>query len=93
LQRQLQRERIVAEQERERAQAALENRNQELCSFVQIVSHDLKAPLRAVANLSKWIEEDLEGALTVSTQSQMTLLRSRVEQMSGTIDCLSFSRR
>jgi signal transduction histidine kinase len=88
LRRQLQRERIVAEQERERAQAALENRNQELCSFVQIVSHDLKAPLRAVANLSKWIEEDLEDTLTVDTQSQMTLLRSRVEQMSGTIDGL-----
>jgi signal transduction histidine kinase len=84
----LQSERIVAEAERNRAQAALENRNQELDSFVHIVSHDLKAPLRAVANLSKWIEEDLEGVLTVGTQAQMTLLRSRVEQMSNTIDGL-----
>lgn len=88
LRRQLQSERIVAEQEREHAQAALENRNQELRSFVQIVSHDLKAPLRAIANLSEWIEEDLEDALTVGTQAQMTLLRSRVKRMSCTIDGL-----
>lgn len=68
--------------------AALEHRNQELQNFVHSVSHDLKAPLRAIANLSKWIEEDLNGALTVGTQQQMTLLRSRVDRMSETIDGL-----
>lgn len=78
-------ERIAAERERDRTQATLEHRNLELDSFVQIVSHDLKAPLRAIANLSEWIEEDLEGSLTVATQEQMTLLRSRVERMSDTV--------
>ena len=85
---QLQGERIAAEREREYAQAALENRNRELDSFVYVVSHDLKAPLRAIANLSRWIEEDLAGSLTVATQQQMTLLRSRVDRMSATIDGL-----
>jgi signal transduction histidine kinase len=42
--------------------------------------------LRAIANLSEWIEEDLEGSLTIATQQQMALLRSRVERMSATID-------
>jgi PAS domain S-box-containing protein len=70
------------------AQADLEQRNQELDSFVYIVSHDLKAPLRAVANLSQWIEDDLEGVLTADTQTQMTLLRSRVDRMRATIDGL-----
>ncbi|WP_310489625.1 PAS domain S-box protein, partial [Chamaesiphon sp. VAR_69_metabat_338] len=74
--------------DRQQTQADLEARNQELDSFVHIVSHDLKAPLRAVANLSKWIEEDLEGSLTATTQSQMNLLRGRVERMSATIDAL-----
>jgi PAS domain S-box-containing protein len=74
--------------DRKRDQAALEERNEELDAFVFVVSHDLKAPLRAVANLSQWIEEDLEGELTADTQLQMNLLRSRVNRMSSTIDGL-----
>jgi PAS domain S-box-containing protein len=74
--------------ERQQNQADLEQRNRDLDSFVHIVSHDLKAPLRAVANLSQWIEEDLEGALTTANQQQMTLLRSRVHRMEATIEGL-----
>ncbi len=74
--------------DRNQTLADLEARNQELDSFVYIVSHDLKAPLRAVANLSEWIEEDLAGALTVANQEQMMLLRSRVYRMESTIDGL-----
>jgi PAS domain S-box-containing protein len=72
------------------AQAAvlLDERNQELDRFVHIVSHDLKAPLRAISNLSQWIEEDLEGKLSVENQQQMTLLRDRVHRMQIMIDGL-----
>jgi PAS domain S-box-containing protein len=71
--------------DRQLAQADLEQRNQELDSFAHIVSHDLKAPLRAIANLSEWIEDDLAGLLNEGTQQQMTLLRSRVRRMEATI--------
>ncbi|AFY94903.1 ATP-binding protein [Chamaesiphon minutus] len=72
------------------AQAAsqLQERNQELDSFVYIVSHDLKAPLRAISNLSGWIEEDFDGSLTAHTTEQMNMLRSRVHRMEGMIDGL-----
>ena len=74
--------------DRKKAQVVLEERNQELKRFAHVVSHDLKAPLRAVANLSQWIEDDLEGTLSTDTQYQMTLLRRRVDRMATTIDGL-----
>lgn len=72
------------------AQAAvlLDDRNQELDRFVHIVSHDLKAPLRAISNLSQWIEEDLEGRLPPENQQQMALLRDRVYRMEAMINGL-----
>ncbi len=74
--------------DRQAIQAELEARNRELDNFVHIVSHDLKAPLRNISNLSQWIEDDLEGSLSPQTQAQMALLRDRVNRMSVTIDGL-----
>ncbi len=71
----------------------LEKRNKELDQFAYVTSHDLKAPLRAIANLSEWIEEDLEEALTEDTQKQMDLLRGRVYRMEALINgLLQYSR-
>ncbi|GFE70347.1 PAS domain S-box protein [Chroococcus sp. FPU101] len=71
----------------------LRKRNQELDQFSYIVSHDLKAPLRAIANLSEWIEDDLEGQLPEENQQQMQLLRQRVHRMEDMINgMLVYSR-
>lgn len=68
-------------------------RNQELDQFAYVVSHDLKAPLRAIANLSSWIEEDLSDSMTEDTLHQMNLLRGRVHRMEGLIEgLLQYSR-
>lgn len=76
-----------------RTSQTLEKRNQELDQFAYIVSHDLKAPLRAIANLSSWIEEDLAGILNDETQYQMDLLRGRVHRMEALINgILEYSR-
>lgn len=74
--------------ERKIAAAALAEHNNELESFVHNVSHDLKAPLRAIANLSQWIEDDLEGKLPPNNQEQFQLLRTRVKRMESMIDSL-----
>ena len=56
------------------------------------VSHDLKAPLRAISNLSVWIEEDLDGKLPLDTQQQFDLLRTRFKRMESMIDSLLYAR-
>lgn len=79
--------------ERERLIAQLERSNQELDQFAYVASHDLKAPLRAIANLSQWLEEDLGDRMTDEERAQMALLRGRVSRLEGLIDgILSYSR-
>jgi PAS domain S-box-containing protein len=74
-------------------QQKLKERNDELDNFVRIASHDLKAPLRAIANLADWIEEDLTDRLNQGDRQQFELLRQRVHRMNALIDgLLRYSR-
>jgi PAS domain S-box-containing protein len=68
------------------ANCILADRNQELDQFAYIISHDLKAPLRAIANLSEWLEADLDGKLPAENQLQLQLLRARVHRMYALLD-------
>ncbi len=70
------------------AEQALKRRNQELDRFTYIVSHDLKAPLRGIANLSEWITEDLGDRVPDETQEYLHLLGQRVKRMDALIDGL-----
>jgi PAS domain S-box-containing protein len=77
----------------EQAKQVLEERNQELDQFVHIASHDLKAPLRGIANLAEWLEEDLAEKLSSDNREQLGLMRSRVHRMENLIDgLLQYSR-
>ncbi len=71
----------------------LRKRNQELDHFAYVTSHDLKAPLRAIANLATWLGEDLEGQIPEENQQQLQLMQSRVKRMDGLIQgLLEYSR-
>ncbi len=65
----------------------------QLEQFAYIASHDLKAPLRAISNLSQWIEEDIGDNLNEETGENLRLLRGRVERMENLIQgVLTYSR-
>ncbi|MEO1341857.1 MAG: ATP-binding protein [Cyanobacteria bacterium J06635_13] len=66
----------------------LKKRNQELDRFAYVTSHDLKAPLRAIANLATWLGEDLNGKIPAENQQQLDIMQSRVERMEGLIQGL-----
>ncbi|MDJ0734327.1 MAG: ATP-binding protein [Nostocaceae cyanobacterium] len=73
--------------------ALLNQKNREIDQFTYIASHDLKAPLRAIANLSQWLEDDLSGKIPPENEQQLQLLRSRVQRMENLLDgLLAYSR-
>ena len=82
-----------ATREREVLIAALEKSNDELDHFAYVASHDLKAPLRVIENVSHWLEDDLGEKLDAESKENLTLLRSRVKRMDALLnDLLAYSR-
>jgi signal transduction histidine kinase len=76
-----------------RLAARLERTNHELDAFAYAASHDLRAPLRGIANLAQWIEEDLADTLSEDSRQMLQLMRSRMHRMEALIDgILQYSR-
>lgn len=70
----------------------LGKKNKELDQYAYIVSHDLKAPLRAINNLSEWIVEDMPE-MPDEVSANFELLRGRIQRMENLINgVLEYSR-
>jgi signal transduction histidine kinase len=66
----------------------LTKQNKELDQFAYVVSHDLKAPLRGIANIISWIEEDHENDLTPQIKDNLELIKGRTERLEKMINGL-----
>jgi signal transduction histidine kinase len=73
--------------------ARLEAANTELSQYAYIVSHDLRAPLRAVRNYADFLREDLEGTLNGEQKAYLDGLGRAVHEAEDLIgDLLKLSR-
>ncbi|NQV32127.1 MAG: HAMP domain-containing protein [Phycisphaeraceae bacterium] len=68
--------------------AELKRSNSELQNFTYITAHDLKAPLRAIGNLTDWISADYIHTFDDRGREHMELIKSRVSRMDELIDCI-----
>jgi len=90
--------RDISERKRAEAQHArllreIADANEELTNFAYVVSHDLKAPLRAIGALADWLSNDYADKFDDEGKEHMRLLISRVHRMGALIDgILQYSR-
>lgn len=81
-----------AEEKLKEQKAQLENANNELESFSYSVSHDLRAPLRAIDGFSRMLSKKAER-MDDESLHRIQVIRSSVKKMESLIDdLLSFSR-
>jgi signal transduction histidine kinase len=84
---------ITLEHRVARRAAEAERRARDLEQFAYVASHDLKAPLRGIANLAGWLKEDLHDKLGPDTAEQLDLLTDRVARMHALVEgLLAYSR-
>jgi signal transduction histidine kinase len=82
-----------AEEKQSQLLNQVEAANRELADFAYVVSHDLKAPLRAIDSLTKWLATDYQDKFDNEGREQLNLLLGRVRRMHDLIDgILQYSR-
>ena len=68
--------------------SALRQRNQELDQFAYVASHDLKAPLRGVMTIVKWIEQEHPDEMSPQLRLYLEQMRGRLARLEELINGL-----
>jgi signal transduction histidine kinase len=74
-----------AQEEQKNLLKNLKKQNQELNDYAQMVSHDLKSPLRNIDTLSTWLQDDFSNVLNNTGIEQLQMIRNSVEKMDNLI--------
>lgn len=83
----------ILENQREELVKSLAKTNKELEDYAQIVSHDLKSPLRSIHSLITWIKEDNDKAFGDQTLQYFSMIENKVEKMDHLIEgILTYSK-
>ncbi|WP_054413876.1 sensor histidine kinase [Hymenobacter sp. DG25A] len=68
--------------------SSLQNRNRELDQFAYVASHDLKAPLRGIMTVVKWIEDELAQELSPQMRQYLDMMKGRLSRLEDLINGL-----
>lgn len=78
---------------RKRLESDLREANAQLEEFTYVVSHDLKSPMRGIADLTEWIVEDLGTGVVPSVANNLQRIQTRIQRMENlTEDLLQYAR-
>jgi len=86
-------EQKILEIQKEQLLKKLEKQNEQLNEYAQIVSHDLKSPLRSIHSLITWIKEDNDKEFSSETLQYLNMIEGKVEKMDHLIQgILTYSK-
>ncbi|TVT37724.1 hypothetical protein FNT36_21360 [Hymenobacter setariae] len=68
--------------------STLEKRNQELDQFAYVASHDLKAPLRGLSTIVRWIEDEQAADLSPALLTYLDQMKGRLGRLDDLINGL-----
>jgi light-regulated signal transduction histidine kinase (bacteriophytochrome) len=74
--------------ERIKLNKELTRSNKDLEEFAQVISHDIKAPLRTLNLLSTWLHDDHKDSLTQEALDDLQLMRKTTNRMQKMVDDL-----